>query len=102
MQLIVILEMIHWPKGISSETSLWLWCSQWWTQNGKWFGKTCKGTINKFLSKKAIGAKPTKVTLFTMMMIFYGSEKSIHSLRPFCCQLLCHSSVVKCTSSPLH
>jgi len=33
MKLIVILETIHWPKGLSSETSLWLWCSQWWTQN---------------------------------------------------------------------
>jgi len=33
MKLIVILKTIHWPKCISSETSLWLWCSQWWTRN---------------------------------------------------------------------
>jgi len=34
MKLIIILfKTIHWPKGLSSEASLWLWCSQWWTQN---------------------------------------------------------------------
>jgi len=49
----------------------------------------------------AIGAiapvKPTKVTLFTM--ILHNLENSIHDIRPFCRQLLCHSNVVKYTSS---
>ena len=43
--------------------------------------------------------KPTKVTLFTM--IFYHSVNSIHDISPFCRPLLCHSSVVKYTSSLL-
>jgi len=33
MKLIVIFKTIHLPKGHSSETSLWLWWAQWWTQN---------------------------------------------------------------------
>ena len=35
--------------------------------------------------------KPTKVTFFTM--ILYNSENSIRDIRPFCSQLLCHSSL---------
>ena len=41
--------------------------------------------------------KPTKVTLFTI--ILYNSENSTLDIRPFCRALLCHSSVVKHTSS---
>jgi len=44
--------------------------------------------------------KPTKVTLFTMIM--YNSENSIRDMRPFCRQLFCHSTAVKYTSSHLH
>jgi len=35
-------------------------------------------------------------------MIFFNSENSIRDVRPFCCALFCHSSVVKHTSSLLH
>jgi len=41
--------------------------------------------------------KPTKVTLSTM--ILYNSENSIRDIKPFCSPLICHSSVVKYTSS---
>ena len=44
--------------------------------------------------------KPIKVISFTM--IFFNSENSIRDVRPFCCALFCHSSVVKHTSSLLH
>jgi len=37
--------------------------------------------------------KPTKVTLFTM--ILFNSENSTRDTRPFCRPLFCHSSVVK-------
>ena len=51
----------------------------------------------------AIGAiaplKLTKATLFTI--ILYISENSVSDIRPFCRPLLCHSSVVKYTSSLL-
>jgi len=40
--------------------------------------------------------KPTKVTLFTM--ILYNSENSICDIRPSCRPLFCHISAVKCTS----
>jgi len=43
--------------------------------------------------------KPTKVILITM--ILYNSEKSILDIRPFCCSLFCHSSVVKYYSNDL-
>jgi len=41
--------------------------------------------------------KPTKVTLFTM--ILYNSESSIRNIRPFYRPLFLHSSVEKYTSS---
>jgi len=43
--------------------------------------------------------KPTKVTLFTM--ILYNSENSIRDIRPFCHPLFCRSSSAKYTSSLL-
>jgi len=43
--------------------------------------------------------KPTKVTLFTM--ILYNTENSIRDIRPFCRPLFCHSSVAKHTSALL-
>jgi len=39
--------------------------------------------------------KPTKVTLFTM--ILYNLENSIRSIKPFCRPLFFHSRVVKYT-----
>ena len=41
--------------------------------------------------------KPAKVTLITM--ILNNSENVIRDIRPFCRDLFCHSSIVKCTSS---
>jgi len=43
--------------------------------------------------------EPAKITFFTM--ILNNSENSIRTIRPFCCPLFCHSSVVMYTSSLL-
>jgi len=43
--------------------------------------------------------KPKKVTLFTMILC--NSENNIRDIRPFCCALFCHSSVVKYASTLL-
>jgi len=48
---------------------------------------------------RSLSLKPTKVTLFTM--ILYNSENSIRDIRLFCRPLFCHSSFVKFTSSLL-
>jgi len=45
-----------------------------------------------FEPRGEIGAKPTKVTLF--IMILYNLENSIRDTRSFCRPLFCHSSVV--------
>jgi len=58
-----------------------------------------KGFYKKRRLPRSLPLKPTKVTLF--IMILYNSENSIHNLRPCCRLLFCHSSIVMYTSPPL-
>ena len=64
---------------------------------------------NKLFSKYSAGVNPgggaiaplklKKVTLFTFILC--NSEHNIRDIRPFCCALFCHSSVVKYASTLL-
>jgi len=63
--------------------------------------KQVKELSKSFLSKKAIEAVAPPKTYESNLIHHDLVQNSIHNLKPFCCPIFCHSSVVMYTSPPL-